>query len=223
MLNLLIASAIAIFAASWSLAAMDAVRLLAQRWGLYKRNKAAAAQAPEALYAIAACLRAGQTLEQALAWVGRELPPPLGPELAQAGRETVLGKPAFQALGDLTIRLPTCGFEVLARSLPPLVRLGANLVPVFEGEAARLRRQRFIEERLTTLTAQARGQLWLMALMPVVLVTAFTLIAPEFTAPLFESVAGAIVLATAALLEGVGIWLARQILRTQGLWQDTTT
>jgi len=184
-----------------------------------KRTERFESQLPSTLDSLASALRAGQSLQQAVSWVANESPQPTSDEFNRLARELALGQTIESGLERVSQRLSGRGLRTVTMTVGPLRRMGANLIPAFEGMADMLRRRTATEEKLTTLTAQARMQLWVMGGILPVLVGLLYLIAPEFIGPLFRTQAGNVVLGMAGVVQVLGLLMARRILNPDRMWK----
>ncbi len=187
----------------------------------HRRIDALERQLPATLESLASALRAGKSFPQAVGWVAQEGPQPTAGEYARLSRELALGRTVDDVFARFAGRMPGRGLRTLAMTLGPLRRMGANLIPAFEGLAEMLRRRAETEEKLKTLTAQARMQLWVMGLILPALVGVLYLMAPEFMGPLFTTTGGRVVLGFAVFLQMLGLLMARRILNPEAMWKPT--
>ncbi len=180
-----------------------------------RRARRAAGQLPEALGALAAGLRAGRALPQALADVAAETPAPLGDELALVVRETGVGRPLSDALAALPGRLPTDDARLAVLALDLGRSLGGDLADLLDRVAATIRDRQRLEARIHVLTSQGRAQGLILVLLPPGLAAAIHAVDPTYLRPLVETPAGLTILAFALLLQAVGGFAIRRIVKLE--------
>lgn len=190
-----------------------AQRLAARRVARVER------QFPAALDSLAAALRAGQSLSQAVAWTAREAPEPTAGEFGRLDRELQLGRTPEQAFGEWARRFPAAGPQAVALTLGPLRAAGANLIPAFEALSENLRRRAGSEEKMSTLSAQAKMQLRLLALLTPALAGLLFVLDPRLARQL-AGPEGLGIAGLAAALQIAGVVMAKRILNPNTLWQD---
>jgi tight adherence protein B len=158
--------------AGWPGAVIVGVGGAAAPVGIARRRRARLAarieeQMLDLVTSLASAVRAGRSLEQALALAGAELDPPLGPTVTAISDRTALGVPFDGAvqrwadeLGSAEARL-TAGVVLLHR------RTGGALAGPLDELATTLRARRAAARELRSLTAQARLSAAILGLLPV--------------------------------------------------------
>ena len=135
---------------------------------------------PEAFGALAISLASGLSLPQAMRYVGSHAVEPVRSEFMRTSFSIGCGVPAPEALDSMLERLSVPGLELVALSLKVSQRTGAPLKGLL-AEATRLVESRMELERLLDVkTAQARMSARLVALMPVGMTAALSLISDDF-------------------------------------------
>lgn len=188
-------------------------RLAAYRMAMVER------QFPAALDSLAAAMRAGQSLSQAVAWTAREAPEPTAGEFGRLDRELQLGRTPEQAFGEWARRFPAAGPQAVALTLGPLRAAGANLIPAFEALAENLRRRAGSQEKMSALSAQAKMQLRLLSLLTPTLAGLLFVLDPRLAGQL-TGPEGIGLVALAAALQIAGMVTAKRILNPKTLWKD---
>lgn len=209
-----VSGALLLVGAVLALPVVIARRLAWRRIALVER------QFPAALDSLAAALRAGQSLTQAVGWTARETPAPTAAEFGRLDRELRLGRTPEQVFGDWSRRLPAAGPRAIALTLGPLRSAGANLIPAFEALADNLRRRAGSEEKMSALAAQAKMQLRLLSVLTPAMAAVLLALDPQVARRLLAP-EGMGVLGLAAALQAAGVVTAKRILNPKTLWQDT--
>jgi tight adherence protein B len=117
--------------------------------------------------AIAAGLRGGLSLWQALELVPRHQPRPVAQEFALVLRQQRLGLPLEEALQGLAARTGLHDVRMLVATLGIARDLGGGLAEVLERLAESVRRRVAMEDRIEALTAQGRMQGAIVGALPV--------------------------------------------------------
>lgn len=154
-----------------SLALATALAALAGRALRQRRERTRAArrrvgQMPEALERMAAALRTGSSLPQALAEAGHSIAPPLGPELAELARRTGTGQPVRAVLDDWGAACPDSATRLASTALVLATRVGAAPARALDGVAATLRDRLGLTEERRAQAAQARYSAAVLSIAP---------------------------------------------------------
>lgn len=176
-----------------------------------RRRRALERQLPDIADTIAASLRAGLGLAQAIGRVAQHQPAPAAQEFALIIREHRLGIPLEQALADLAARSALRDLHMLVATLGIARDLGGGLAEALERLAASIRRRIAMEDRIRALTAQGRLQAIVMGLLPFVLAAVLTVLEPLQMRKLFTEPLGWLTITAVLLLETGGILLLRRI------------
>jgi tight adherence protein B len=129
---------------------------------LWKRRAAARdrerieAQLSDAVATIAAGMRAGRSLAQAIALAAADADPPLGPALREIVDRASLGIPLSDSLGRFADTLPGADVRLVAGVLGLHGRTGGDLPMVLDRLARTLRERRAAAREVRSMTAQAR-------------------------------------------------------------------
>lgn len=178
-----------------------------------RRRERLVAQLPDALALLAGSLRAGSSLQIALALTARESPDPLAQELSLVLREQRLGLSLDDALNAMRARLAIEGMDLFVSAMTLAREVGGNLADVLERLAGSLRTQAALEGKVRALTAQGKLQGWVVGLLPLGLALVLGVVDPQFLRPWFDTASGAWVMATVACLLAIGGWSIRRIVR----------
>jgi tight adherence protein B len=184
--------------------------------GLYlllrnRRRRALERQLPDIADTIAASLRAGLGLSQAIGRVAQHQPAPAAQEFALLVRENRLGLPLEQALADLARRHDLRDLHMMIATLGIARDLGGGLAEALERLGASIRRRLAMEDRIRALTAQGRLQGIVMGLLPLGLAAVLFILEPVQMRKLFTEPIGWLTIGGVLLLEAGGILLLRRI------------
>ncbi|MDI6870294.1 MAG: type II secretion system F family protein [Bacillota bacterium] len=152
-------------------------------------------------------LRAGLSLNQALALAAADTPPPLGPEVRRCTEEVRLGLSWAEALDSLRCRLPGEGLTLLVWALAVHRRTGGDLPALCDRLHDLLGERRRLRAKLAAATAQSRLSAGVVAVVPFFLALTLRQLAPDYLAPLLHTPAGWALLTWAGLMDAVGVML----------------
>ncbi len=178
-----------------------------------RRLRALQRQLPDAVAAMAAALRGGAGLWQALESVARHQPKPVSQEIALVLRQHRLGMPLEEALQGFAARSALYDIRMLVATLAIARDLGGGLAEVLERLAQAVRRRVAMEDRIDALTAQGRMQGRIVGALPVLLGAVLYLMEPGPMSRLLLTPAGWVVLGVVLALEVTGALLIRRIVR----------
>jgi tight adherence protein B len=178
-----------------------------------RRLQALQRQLPDAVASVAAALRGGAGLWQALENVPRHQPKPVSQEFALVLRQYRLGMPMDESLQGFAMRTGLHDIRMFVATLAIARDLGGGLAEVLERLSRSVRRRVAMEDRIDALTAQGRMQGRIVGALPIVLGAVLYLLEPGPMSRLFLTPPGWVVLAIITVLECVGALLIRRIVR----------
>lgn len=184
---------------------------LRDRLRLGGRRRSAAVDLPALLEAIAARLRAGCSLGQALV----ESAPPPGGVLAEQWRRTAELVPAIgavAALQDWAGRVEQRPVRLASAALTLAASTGGSPARAVDGVAATLRCRLALQAEIRALSSQARASAAVIALTPVAFGVLAALI-DRRTASFLTTPAGVLVVLCGLALDGLGGWWMARICR----------
>ena len=160
---------------------------------------------PDALDLIARAVRAGLPVHDAMQVAGREVRPPVGPELQTTLEEMRVGidvDDAMQHTAD-RIRVPDFRFFVVALKLQR--RTGGSLAETLANLSSIIRRRKEIRLKARALTSEAKASATVLGLLPVVLGALLFFLNHDLMAPLLSDPRGRFMLGVAFLSLMTGI------------------
>jgi tight adherence protein B len=168
-------------------------------------------QLPDALTAMAKSLRAGLGILQAVSYVARETPPPLGTEFQNLLRDLQLGIEAEEAFAALAKRVGSEDLQIAVTAIIIQRTIGGNLAEILMNVTNTIRERARLQAEVRAITARHRWQANGSALVPVGVALAFILINPRLGDLLINTVEGRIALGIGIAFELLGIWLVRRL------------
>jgi tight adherence protein B len=179
----------------------------------HKRLRRFLEQMPDGLDMVSQGLQAGLGLTQALVFVAKEMPDPMGTEFSVLMEEVNLGLPLVDALKNLQRRMPLPEVRLLSIALVVQREVGGSLAELLTKLADVIRDRFRIERQIKTLTAQNRLTAWVVcSIPPLVTVFMFTM-DPQTMNEFWLTSVGKGMLFTALTLELLGILVFRKIIR----------
>ncbi len=148
-------------------AAGATVPTLAMRRARSRRSAAIESQLLDLVVSLAAALRAGRSLEQALVAAAEEVGPPVGTTIGAMTDEIELGTRPDAALSAWAAAIATPEARLVAGVLALHRRTGGALAAPLDQLAATLRARRAAARELRSLTAQARLSAGILGLLPI--------------------------------------------------------
>jgi len=204
-----------LLATPWPLVGVTLVVAVPRRWLAHRRRQRStqvAAQVDTALVAIANALESGSSLGEALSSAVHVLPSPLRDELTLTLRESALGVPLDQALGNLAARVERPTVTAALVTLQVARNTGGEVIRALRTCAASLRELTRLEGVVQSKTAEARAQALVIAVIPAPLLGLLDRLDPDFLKPVWSTTRGHLVLAVATALWAAAVWLAREIM-----------
>lgn len=193
------------------LVALALLPRLAYAWLRRQRLRKFEEQLPDALMMLAGALRAGLSLNVAIAQLVTEAQAPLGQEFTLMLREQRLGVSLEQSLNGLVRRVPTQTTTLVVSAMRIAAETGGGLAEMLERSANTVRNRLQIEGKIRALTSQGKLQAWIVGLLPVTLMLILDHLEPAAMSLLWHSRMGWATLAAIACLEFLGIYVIRRI------------
>ena len=178
-----------------------------------KRKEQVQSEVPVAIESLAACFGAGYSLVQTFDQVAQDVSGPLSRIFERASRELELGGSVERALEGLRHDANSSELAFLAVALDVQHQAGGSIRQVLDAVAVAAKGEVELKRTLRVQTAQAKLSARIVAVMPLLLITAFSLASPTFLLPFFSSPLGYALLACAIAMQVLGILLVHRALR----------
>lgn len=159
-------------------------------------------QFPEAIELIARALRAGHAMTTGLALVAEELPDPVGAEFRLVYDRQSFGMPMPDALRLFAQRVPLLDARFFVTAVLTQRESGGNLAEILDNLGDVIRQRFKVKRQIRVVTAHARLTGSVLVMIPVVIVLAMAVVAPDHIMTLVNDPLG-IQMGMAA----VGLWL----------------
>src|SRR5881296_1225410 len=181
------------------------------KYRIGQRLKKFNAQLGDTLTLLSNALKAGYSFAQAIDTVAKNAVPPIGDEFGRAVREMNLGGSPDEALMNITKRVISPDFDLVATAYAIHRTVGGNLAEILDNIAYTIRERVRIKGEIATLTAQARASGTLITALPIVLAAFMYFVTPTYFRPMFGSIIGWILLAIGGFMIFVGNLIIRRV------------
>ena len=181
-------------------------------WRLHRHRGSALLEAalPAAVEAVAAALRSGASLRQAVAAAARATPGPLGDDLRAVAAAVERGAGVVPALEGWADRRPLPGVRLVVGALCLGVETGGATAQAVDGVAVTLRQRLAAQAEARALATQARVSAGVIAAAPLAFGLLSTATDRRASAFLLGTPAGLGLLAAGLALDAAGaLWMAR--------------
>jgi tight adherence protein B len=183
------------------------------KYRYWRRLRRFLEQMPDGLDMISQGLQAGLGLAQALAFIAKEMPDPIGTEFSVFMEEVNLGLPMADALKNLQERISLPEVRLFSVALLVQREVGGSLAELLNKLADVIRDRFRIERQIRTLTAQNRMSAWVVCSMPPLLTVFMFLMDPVMMNEFARDPLGRTMLTAALILEVIGILVFRKLIR----------
>ncbi len=182
-----------------------------------RRSRSAARteeQLVDAVTAMAASVRSGRSLIQAIAQAS-EVGPPLGKLLAEAADRVALGAPMDEVLATLAEAIGGDEARLVTGVLGLHRRVGGAMASSLDDLVRTLRARRDGARELRSLTAQARLSAAILGLLPIGFFLFLSVVARRDVESAYRTTLGASAIAIGLTLQGVAFLWIRRLLRVE--------
>jgi tight adherence protein B len=170
-------------------------------------------QFPDALDMMTSALRAGHGFGRALQLVATEIPDPLGTEFRKTFEENNLGLPTREALINLTRRIDSVDLKLFATAVIIQRESGGDLTEVLENISHTIRERFRLLGQIRIYTTQGRITTWILGSLPIALAIIISMFDADYISLLFTEPLGQIMVAVAIILQLLGFWVIRKIVK----------
>ena len=167
-------------------------------------------QLEDALNMISGALKAGFSINQALDEVAEQDIHPLSVEFRLLTQELRLGVSLEQALDNMSRRLGSEDFELVAVAISTARKTGGELTSTLSRVAGLIRERVRISQKVMALTAMGRLQAVMIGLMPFLLLLGMYKVSPQLLDAFFATPIGAIAIMFVIAMDIAGfLWIRR--------------
>ena len=180
---------------------------------IWKRLRKFLEQFPDGLDMIAQSLQAGLGLTQAMVFVAKEMPDPMGTEFSVFIEEVNLGLPLADALLKFEERMNLPEVRLFNTALMVQREVGGSLAELLNKLSSIIRDRFRIERLIKSLTAQNRVSAWTVCSVPPFLAVFMFMRESQMMNEFIQNPTGRAMLAAALFLEVCGILVFRKIIK----------
>jgi tight adherence protein B len=181
------------------------------KYRVARRLRAFNNQLGDTLTLLSNAIKAGYSFAQAIDTVAKNAVPPISDEFGRAVREMNLGGSPDEALQNITKRVESPDFDLVATAYSIHRTVGGNLAEILDNIAYTIRERVRIKGEIATLTAQARASGTLITFLPIVLAVFMYFVTPTYFRPMFENFIGWILIAIGAFMIFIGNLIIRRV------------
>jgi tight adherence protein B len=172
-------------------------------------------QLPDVFFLLARSLRAGRSMDQAMALVGEQGVPPLSHEFARMHRQIELGLPLAQVLQTTARRVQLVDFNTFAAVVSLHRSTGGNLPLLLDRLAGATRDRNRFEGQYRAATVLGRYSAAMIAALATLIVAYLYFVHRDWAMRFFESGTGVALFCTAVALEVCGLLLLFWMLQAE--------
>lgn len=169
-----------------------------------RRQKAFAAQFPDAIDIIVRSLRAGHPVPVAITMVAREMPDPIGSEFGILTDEITYGSDLETAMRNLFYRVGTDDLPLFVTAVAIQGSTGGNLGEILENLSKVIRERFKMRRKIRSLAAEGRASAIILSSLPIAMFLVIFFLVPDFYASVWDQPLTKIGLGGAAFWMGVG-------------------
>ena len=181
------------------------------RYRINKRLRAFNNQLGDTLTLLSNAIKAGYSFAQAIDTVAKNAVAPISDEFGRAVREMNLGGSPDEALSNITKRIASADFDLVATAYAIHRTVGGNLAEILDNIAYTIRERVRIKGEIATLTAQARASGTLITFLPLVLATFMFFVTPTYFRPMFDSIIGWAMMGLGLFMIFIGNLIIRRV------------
>jgi tight adherence protein B len=178
-----------------------------------RRLNAFSKQLPFALDLVKSSLQAGHSLQRALQGLVSEFDDPLAGEFRTVMEQSRIGLPLPRSLEEMLERVPEDDLRLMVVAVRVQSQVGSSLGELVGRLAEIVRARQRLRLQVRAMTAQARLGGSLVALLPMLVLIAFSVIEPGYTYTLFHDPTGLKIVKGAVIAEGLAFLWIRQLLK----------
>jgi len=178
-----------------------------------RRLKAIGEQLPYMLDLLKSGMQSGHTLLRGLQMASENLPEPIAGEIHQVTEQVRVGMELAQGLASWYSRVPIDEIGFLIAAVNVQADVGSSLAEILQHVSDSIRNRQRLDQQIRTLTAQSRASAFIVTLLPIVVLGAFSLVRPDYARPLFHDPTGIKMLEAAIGLDLTALFTMRRIMR----------
>ncbi len=147
---------------------------------IHRRRKRFLTQMPQTVDLIARSLQAGHPVTTAISVAGRQMPDPIGPELAEVIAEMSFGLDRDEAFRNLLQRFPLAELRLFVASLEVTRETGGNIAEVLLKLSETMRAKAQLRKKVHAISAEGRLTLIVVSALPPLVGFGITVFQPGY-------------------------------------------
>lgn len=172
-------------------------------------------QLPDAIDVMRRALQAGHPFNASMKLVSDDMEEPIAREFELTFADMNYGNDVRRAMLGLLGRVPSVTVMSLVTSVLVQRETGGNLTEILE-QISKVVRGRFrFQRRVTTLSAEGRMSAWVLAMVPLILFGAMTIVNPTYLPMMLKDPSGRTLIAFAFVWGAIGVYFIRRIIRIE--------
>lgn len=175
------------------------------------RRRAFTEQIPDILTLLVGALRAGYGLTQAMGLLVEQMDQPASKEFARVMQAISLGLPVQRALADMAGRVGSSDWDMVVTAINVQYDTGGNLAQTLDTIGETVRDRIRLLRDIRVMTAQQRLTGYVLAVLPLAVALAMTVVAPEYIRRLFEPGLIRLLPLMAVVMQVIGFLIIRRI------------
>jgi tight adherence protein B len=186
---------------------------LATGWLVKRRRKKFTKLFPETIGLMVRGLKAGLTITDMMAIVGREIADPVGEEFRTMGDQIRLGQRVEDAMWAVARRLELPEFNFLVISLSVQRETGGNLAETLENLQGLLLRRENMRLKIKAMSSEAVATASIIGILPFVIMIMLYVVSPTYIMTLFTTPLGLKLAGGAAFSLSLGVFVMVRMIR----------
>lgn len=176
-----------------------------------KRTEKFNIQLEDALGNVASSLKAGFSINQAFEELAHSNKHPLSVEFRMLMQEIRLGVTMDEALENMTRRIGSADFELVATAVITARQTGGELTGTLERLAGLIRERMRINGKLKAMTSMGRLQAFMIGCMPFLLLWGMYYVSPAMVGAFFSTAVGYVAMTVVVVLDIIGFLVIKKI------------
>ena len=182
----------------------------------HRRKKYRAAfldELPNAVEAIVRGVKSGLPLNDSMRLVAREAKEPIKSDFQRVLDQQSLGKSMMEAVQTLYDRVPVSEVNFFVVVITVQQQAGGNLSEALGNLAKVLRNRKKMKQKIKAMSSEAKASAGIIGSLPFIVAILVTLTTPNYLLPLFQTEIGMIMLAIAAIMMSMGIFIMSKMVQ----------
>jgi tight adherence protein B len=180
-----------------------------------RRRAAFLGQLPDVLLLLSGALKAGHSIQQAMAAVGEDAKPPASQEFRRTMAEVRLGANLDDALEALGKRIGVLDFDWTILAIQIQREVGGNLAEILEIISETIREREKLQREIKALTAEGRMSGMVLGLLPVAMALLLFMRSPDYLRPLYTTSKGLTMIGFSSVMMILGFFWMKKIVKIE--------